>query len=355
MHHGLATSTRLSSTTLFHLHLCGMGRFDGKLQTVIACIAGCAVVPDWLGYHLKGSGKMDKAELQKHSEMWQALYKVHPTLSWTKKQAEDIMGGVADRNGSGEHKIWKRKLTEPEEKDFKIKMASRFRAMCRDLSASLSKERTWAKELVAGGGEDKNCEEFEGENGEEEVPKEQDEEVEPEDVVQETVDVRAEEKVEKLVKAAMKKPAASPEEKVEKSAAAARKKPTASPLELQTVPNTFVGFDEEHLKPWRTRKGSKKTEFGELVVEDEQVLAKFADGETVELKCLSVEEAKAILVAAVHRRGSLWEKLHSVSGHALRIARRIRRETCHTVVSLMSYGRSHGFWHEVLHIAGDIQ
>ena len=57
--------------------------------------------------------------------------------------------------------------------------------------------------------------------------------------------------------------------------------------------------------------------------ESGKVFGVFADGDVKELQCITYLEAVAIEKSMLHKRGSIWEQKHSVSGSDLRLARRM--------------------------------
>ena len=116
--------------------------FTGPLEPLAKIIQEHAYRPDFLEYgEDMGRSPVDSAVLLKHRQLWCKLYRAHPSLMFTQKQAITLFDKVADLQS----RVWARPLGKNELVSYTTRMALRFRTALRHINATHVKhpKTTW--------------------------------------------------------------------------------------------------------------------------------------------------------------------------------------------------------------------
>lgn len=122
-------------------------RFTGGAAQIAEVITPFADVPDFLRY---GSGMdkspVERAKIKQHAPLLRQLHELSPSLSFVQGVVEKAIVLVAAECSDT---IWARKLTPAEVEEWAPEISQQLRTMCRHLSQSLVKNRSWATESTS--------------------------------------------------------------------------------------------------------------------------------------------------------------------------------------------------------------
>jgi hypothetical protein len=295
---------------------------DVNSDDLINAICLVARRPQFLKYGEALDCKVNQKRVAQVKPIWVAAHKLWSKLSFTQKYVEDLMLKVEVR----QRELWGKEMPPKVLKSWQVATARQFRAMARHVSQALIKKRPWAVSLIADGvakgevpkdeaedtDEDEDTDACEGEEGaEEEDPKESDEIVEATDEEQEE---NSEGAGASTVEPLPPKPCLKKKGSIGK---------TAHEIVHKI---SFVGYDTEHEQAWRQRHDGPKEWAVELILpekDSDPIMAKFADGELLEVKGITAKGVKATEAARKFQKGhaTLWEGVTS-DGYKVTITRK---------------------------------
>ena len=118
-------------------------RYMGCVATLAAAVQPHVSYPDILQYSENLKAPLNKERIVARRAMWQAVYKVHPKLTFSQKNAEEMFDIVYDEAMT--NKTWARSLGDEEKTEWRASIARQFRTMARHINNGRTKP--WFAEL----------------------------------------------------------------------------------------------------------------------------------------------------------------------------------------------------------------
>ena len=119
--------------------------FTGSHDAIAEALLPFASSPEFLVY---GAGlhksPVVRKTLEKHRQLWQALYALHPRLTWSKEDMQTILCLLAEK----QKRAWPRELSPQEVESFAEQMGLRIRTMATHICQARVKQATWVRELL---------------------------------------------------------------------------------------------------------------------------------------------------------------------------------------------------------------
>jgi hypothetical protein len=293
--------------------------FPSDVAAIAAAIGPFAIAPDWLKYPEDMAARSIPSKILPHRLMWQAISKVHDSLAFNPKMAENIMMCVARDHSTD----WNRELSAEELKDFRQRMGKRLRKMARDIRQAQVKKTGWGLKLMNTGGLDDGTVADDGTAADDEGELLQHGEDGDEDF-----DEEKEHTVPTVVtRPTLKRPAA------------------AEPLASTTKTEYFYGFDWELSSAWREPAEGGRRCYAAARISDDGLpdghpvaLFDYDEGD-VSINALTNAELKDKLSTALYRKGNLWD-CDLPSGGRLRVARHSASSLLQPLFRLMQHFKS---------------
>ena len=315
--------------------------YKGDAEPVVAAISLVATKPNFLAYteDLK-RGPLEATKITRVAPMWYELHKLHRSLTWTQSFMKEALLQVA----KAQSPIWGRDLGEDLD-TWATAVAKQMRAQARHLAHGIRNGRAWATTCVA----DKSEEAEQGE-AHEETEEGEEEEAQEDPEEDEELDGEVYDSMDDFDAPVFKKPAAVDALIAKRPAAVAvpehdenqvpeHEKNQVPEHKEVAVPDAFppfvvlkrpaskkarvdrcfdgeavYGYDGDSKQPWRKIDGAGK-DWGELLprpkgaADDDFPYAKFPDGATAPITCITYEELEmqeAARLAAPSRAEFLW-------------------------------------------------